>query len=230
MSDDPYIYPGTSVLRNRLGIKESAELDRVERQLVRTRAVEGVPDGNFDLGHLKAIHHHLFQDVYEWAGQLRTVEISKGGNQFQFRQYIETGMADVHGRLVKRDFLTGMERPVFAAEAARIIGDVNYVHPFREGNGRTQLQYLKQLSERAGHSLDLTRIEADRWLSTSRGAHLARYELMGDVIREALETSRVPQKEASKSRDWWKDEPTRNGPAHDISPKQDRDDGPDVER
>jgi len=189
MSDDPYVYAGTSVLRNRLGIYEPRELDRIERQLVRERILEDIPHGDFDLRHLKAIHFHLFQDVFEWAGQIRTVEISKGESQFQFRQYIETGMSDIHRRLVKAGFLRGLERSTFAAEAAQIIGDVNYVHPFREGNGRTQLQYLKLLAMQAGHRLDLTKIDAAGWLMASREAHLARYALMAEVIDDALHMS-----------------------------------------
>ncbi|MGK9053961.1 Fic/DOC family protein [Neorhizobium petrolearium] len=183
---DPYVYPGTRILKNKLDIRDAEELDRVERQYVWSRIQEGIPHGHFDLAHLKAIHRRLFQDIFEWAGQVRTVEISKGGSQFQFRQYIETGMADVHRRIVKSNFLRGLDRSSFAAEAGRIIGDVNYVHPFREGNGRTQLQYLKQLAERAGHPLDLTRIHAAGWLEASKEAHRARYDLMGKVIDDAL--------------------------------------------
>ena len=189
MSDDPYVYAGTSVLRNRLGIREPHELDRIERQLVRERIVEGIPQGNFDLRHLKAIHFHLFRDLYEWAGQIRTVEISKGESQFQFRQYIETGMSDIHRRLVKAGFLRGIKRATFAVEAAQIVGDVNYVHPFREGNGRTQLQYLKLLATQAGHPLDLTKIDATGWLQASREAHLACYALTAEVIEDALRLS-----------------------------------------
>lgn len=192
MSDDPYVYPGTSVLRNRLGIRESGELDRVERQFVRERIAEDTPRGNFDLRHLKAIHHHLFQDIYDWAGQIRTVEISKGDSQFQFRQYIDTGMADVHRRLAKADFLRGMARPDFAAAAAPIIGDVNYVHPFREGNGRTQLQYLKQLAVQAGHSLDLTKIDPAGWIDASKEAQRARYDLMVEVVKNAVRSNGSP--------------------------------------
>lgn len=99
-------------------------------------------------------------------------------------------MADVHSRLVKAGFLRGMERSAFAAEAGRIIGDVNYVHPFREGNGRTQLQYLKQLAEQAGHSLDLMMIDPAGWLAASRQAHRANYDLMAQVVDEALRASR----------------------------------------
>jgi len=170
MNDDPYLYPGTGVLRNKLGLTDAGKFDYYEREIVTMRAREDIPQGDFDLKHLKAIHRHLFQDIFEWAGQVRTVEISKGESQFQFRQYIETGMADVHRRVVKSDFLRGLERSAFAAEAARIMGDVNYVHPFREGNGRTQLQYLKQLSKRAGHPLDLTKIDPAGWLEGSKEA------------------------------------------------------------
>lgn len=101
MTEDPYLYAGTNVFRNKLEIKSSEELDAQERRFVTARAVQGAPKGNFDLDHLRAIHRHLFQDIYDWAGKLRTVEISKDGHQFQFRRYIETGMGDVHRRLVK---------------------------------------------------------------------------------------------------------------------------------
>jgi cell filamentation protein len=156
--------------------------------MVWTRIQEGIPTGKFDLKHLRSIHRHLFQDVYEWAGEVRTVEISKGDSQFQFRQYIETGMADVYRRLSSSNFLEGFERTTFAARAAAIIRDVNYVHPFRDGNGRTQLQYLKPLSIRAGHPIDLTKIDATGWIEASKQAQLARYDRMETVIVLALST------------------------------------------
>ena len=149
-AEDPYVYPGTKTLRNRLGIINDKELHAIERRLVADRISEGAPSGSFDLAHLQAIHRHLLQDVYDWAGELRTVEISKGGHQFQFRQYIQTGMADVHRRLRTADFLKGLSAAEFAREAAVIIGDINYVHPFREGNGRTQMQYLSSSPPRRG--------------------------------------------------------------------------------
>lgn len=189
MSDEVYVYPGTRILRNKLGILDADKLDYHEREIVTMRVREGVPRGNFDLKHLRVIHRHLFQDIFEWAGEIRTVEISKGGSQFQFRQYIETGMADVYRRLAASSFLKGLDRSAFASAAANIIGDVNYVHPFREGNGRTQLQYLKQLAERAGHPLDLTKIHTVGWIEASKEAHLARYDLMAKIIDDALSKS-----------------------------------------
>jgi cell filamentation protein len=186
VSDDPYLYPGTSVLRNRLGTTDPDYLDKQERALVALRMRRDVPRGAFDLQHLRAIHRHLFQDVYDWAGELRTVEISKGRQQFQFRKFIETGMADVHGRLQRSRFLKGRTAAAFAAQGAVILGDINYIHPFREGNGRTQLQYLKQLAQGAGHTLDLTRINGPDWIAASVASHAADYQPMAAIIAGAL--------------------------------------------
>lgn len=197
MSDPVYCYPPDHlVLRNKLNIRDAATLDRAEFRLVSLRMRAGIPQGNFDLNHLKAIHGHLFQDVYEWAGQIRTVEISKGGHQFQPRQYIETGMADVHKRIKAAGYLQGLKPDEFAKQAGKIVGDTNYVHPFREGNGRTQLQYLKQLANRAGHGLDLQKIDRDRWMEASRQSHVGNYDGMSQSIRDAL----VPERSRFQSR------------------------------
>src|SRR4051794_36338725 len=99
-------------------------------------------------------------------------------------------MADVHRRLVQRKFLRGLDSAAFASEAASILGDVNYVHPFREGNGRTQLLYLEQLASRANHPLDLTAIERIDWQTASREAHVGNYEAIADCIAAAILKSR----------------------------------------
>ena len=119
---------------------------------------------------------------YDWAGELRTVEIAKGGQQFQFWQFIATGMNDVHRRLENEGFLRGLGRRAFVKAVGPIIGDVNYVRPFSDGNGRTQLLYLEQLADQAGHPIDLARIGAPRWLEASRAAHNGGYNLMSDEI------------------------------------------------
>jgi cell filamentation protein len=119
------------------------------------------------------------------GGELRTVELNKSNQQFQFRQHIETGMANVHKRLAEGKFLMGRSLRHFASEAARILGDVNYVHPFREGNGRTQLFYLEQLSRRAGHALDLIGIDPERWIAASRASHEGDYTIMSAEIFRA---------------------------------------------
>lgn len=117
---------------------------------------------------------------------MRTVEISKGGSQFQFRRFIETGMADVHRRLAAANFLKGLPAATFAREAGQIIGDINHVHPFREGNGCVQMIFLRQLAAQAGHHLDVTLIEREAWMSASREAHFGRYDAMSRCIEAAI--------------------------------------------
>ena len=189
MTDDPYLYPGSQVLRNKLGLKDAAALDRAERLAATVRARSGIPSGDFDLQHLQAIHRHLFQDVYDWAGEVRTVGIAKGGNQFMPVPLIARGMADIHRRLSEARYHEGSTLDGFAAAAGPIMGDVNHVHPFREGNGRTQLLYFKQLAERAGHRLDLRHINGPSWLMASKAAHWGDYQPMTNAIHEALQNS-----------------------------------------
>jgi cell filamentation protein len=187
MSDPVYCYPPDHrVLRNKLNLRDAAQLDYFERELVAERTAQGIPSGDFDLAHLRAIHRHLFRDVYDWAGELRTVEIAKGGNQFQFRQYIGTGMADVHRRIVAAGYLRNLSARAFADKAGEIIGDINYVHPFREGNGRTQALYLEALARQAGHPIDLTRLIRESWMEASKAAHAGRYGPFADCIHAAL--------------------------------------------
>ncbi len=185
MSEDPYLDPKTGVLKNKFGITDAKRLDYIEREWVVQRIAEGCPTGKFDLAHLQAIHRHLFQDVYSWAGEIRTVELAKNGDQFIPRSRIVMGMADVHNRLAKDKFLTGLKPPAFAEKAAEIIGDVNHVHPFREGNGRTQLHYLQQLARHAGHDVDITQFK-DGWIAASRASHQGNYGPMAQEIGNAM--------------------------------------------
>ena len=187
MSDRVYCYPPDfKVLRNKLDIRDARALDAAERQFVAQRLLETVPAGDFDLAHLKAIHRHLFQDLYDWAGEIRTVEIGKGGSRFQPVRFIGAGMADVHRRLVAVGYFGATSPEGFADGMGPILGDVNHVHPFREGNGRTQLQYLKQLAHRAGHRLDLTRLDRDAWLDASRRSNAGDHNAMTRCIRRSL--------------------------------------------
>ena len=183
-----YRYPGSTVLRNRLDIRDAEGLEFAERMLVRQRMEEGCPNGDFDLTHLQAIHRHLFQDVYEWAGEIRLVPMAKGESQFFPPNRIGLAMQDIHSRILKLDYLRDLRPDQFAQEAANIIGDVNVVHPFREGNGRAQVLYLQQLGERAGHKIDLTRLERERWIEASIRASQAvpNYDPMRDCIHEAM--------------------------------------------
>ena len=105
---------------------------------------------------------------------------------FQPRRFIEAGMADIHRRIVAAGHFRGIGPGGFAEGAGTVLGDINHVNPFREGNGRTQLQYLKQLAARAGHALDLTWIDRAAWLDASRRSNAGDHTAMTRCVRRAL--------------------------------------------
>ncbi|PCJ62738.1 MAG: cell division protein [Bacteroidetes bacterium] len=181
-----YKYPNSDVLRNKLGLIDGKALADAEIYLVSQRVRQGVPTGDFGLSHLQGIHKHLFQDVYDWAGQIRQVEFSKGDSGFHPKDRIEMAMADVQKRLASQQFLRGLSREDFAKEAAEFIGDVNRTHPFREGNGRTQFQYLKQLGKQAGHNIDLSRFEQKSWIQASIDANRFKSDRMAQCIEQSI--------------------------------------------
>lgn len=173
-------------MRNKAGIKDRERLEKFERRAVQLRMDEGIPDGNFDLKHLKAIHRHLFQDVYDWAGEIRTVNISKGGSAFQPLQFLHQGVDYVHKEIVKGNFLRGLSPDKFADRAASVIGDLNYAHPFREGNGRTQFAFLIKLAEKAGHQIDVDRVPNQEWIQASKRAFNNDPSMMASLIRQMV--------------------------------------------
>lgn len=159
---DPLCYPGTTVLKNKLDLHSQAELDEFELAVSLTRADEPWPSGTLDYDHYRALHHHLFQDVYEWAGRPRTIRIGKEGNWFCYPEYIAQHMQDIFRELKQTSYLVGLPRNEFAEQAAHVLAEINAVHPFREGNGRTQLALLSILTENAGLSFDDDALDRDR--------------------------------------------------------------------
>src|SRR5690349_24449261 len=102
---------------------------------------------------------NLFQDVYSWAGKPRSVRISKGGSMFCFPENIQAQADKLFEELTARDCLRDLNNKKFATEAAYFIADLNAIHPFREGNGRSQLTFLMLLADQAGHPLDADKID-----------------------------------------------------------------------
>jgi cell filamentation protein len=169
---DPYLDPA-GVLRNRLGITRQAELEQAEAALSASRLVDlerrRLP-GDYDLQHLQAFHRHILGDIYDWAGELRTVAISKG-SVFCLPQHLRSYAAEVFGRLEASERLRGLPRDRFVTQLAEFLADVNALHPFREGNGRTQRAFFAQLAHDAGHHIEWVRMDPAENTHASAAAH-----------------------------------------------------------
>lgn len=174
VSQDPDCYPNSSVLVNKLNIRDAQELEAVEAELTQLRSESFEPDfAAFDLGALAAIHRHLFQDIYPWAGQLRTVDISKGNTRFCSAQYIQKEADRLLARLQSEQWLEGLALPEFVAKIADYYCELNVIHPFREGNGRTQRLFFEAIALNAGYEVDWSQVNRDEWLDANIRGYFA---------------------------------------------------------
>jgi cell filamentation protein len=157
-TDDRYCYPGTAVLRNRANIRSQVEFEKFEALAVAKRFEEAFPAGRLSYGHYRAIHRHLFRDVYTWAGHIRTIRIAKGGNWFCYPENIDREMRRLFADLANENYFRDLEAEIFARKAAHFMAELNAMHAFREGNGRTQNVFLTILADQARHPLDFERL------------------------------------------------------------------------
>lgn len=174
---DPYLEPASGILRNNLGITDQRALDAAEADLVEARRVQMIirpVKVTGDLRQLQAIHGQLFQDVYDWAGQLRTVDIRKGSDAdaefFMPMSRLESGAGFAFAELAEDKQLRGLDRDRFVDRLAHHYDQVNYLHPFREGNGRTQRIFWTQVAAAAGYDLDWSQVTGAENDKASRDA------------------------------------------------------------
>lgn len=183
---DPYCYPDSSVLRNKAGLTSAEDLEAFETAMTFARSEEPLPRGRLSATHYRAIHRHLFQDVYEWAGRDRTIRISKGESTFCYPEHIASEMKRVFAWLKNQHFLVDFDPAKFAAKSAHFLSELNAIHPFREGNGRTQLTFMALLADNAGHPLDLDKLDPgatlDAMIQSFGGNEIPLRDLIASLI------------------------------------------------
>lgn len=160
-SQDHYLDPETGVLKNKLGIEDEEELKKAEASLVAWRSYqlsEKPIQGRFDLDHLKAIHKHLFGDVYKWAGEIRDIDLAKENSYFANHLHIANAARSIFEKLAQENYLIGLDAAGFSERAAHYLGEIKALHPFREGNGRAQREFINHLAHRNGYFIDWTNV------------------------------------------------------------------------
>ncbi|MGY3488153.1 cell filamentation protein [Bradyrhizobium sp. USDA 4011] len=182
--DDPYAYKGTTTLKNKLGLRDAAQLEAFELEMTTLRAREPLPRGKLNARHYCSVHRHLFQDVYSWAGKYRRVRTAKGGNPFCYPEYIDGEMTKLFATLPAALGADGPED--FIAEASRFLGELNAIHPFREGNGRSQLAFMAMLGETAGFAFDFARVRRDSFMPAMIASYAGNLVPLSAELRSLL--------------------------------------------
>jgi cell filamentation protein len=186
MTWDPYLDLQSGLLRNRLGVTEAHELRHVEAELTASRIYDLIRSpipGAYDLAHLRAFHRQIFQDLYDWAGELRTVSIGRGSRLFSLPQHLEADAGELFGWLARVEHLRGRDRDTFVDDLTALYADLNALHPFRDGNGRTQRAFLGQLAVEAGHPIHWAAMDPAENNAASKAAH----EGDNDAVRSLLD-------------------------------------------
>ncbi len=184
---DPYYWPGIHVLRNRLDIRESRRLAQAEREItpLRVATLELGPQRR-GLPHLCAIHRHLFQDIYDWAGEVREVDIYQDETRFCHFEYIEKEGNALMEALEEENWLDALPAPAFVERISHYYCEINVLHPFRIGNGRAQRIFFEQLAIHAGYHLDWRDIEVESWRSANQRAALGELAPLTEIFSKVV--------------------------------------------
>lgn len=190
MPDNKYCYPGSDVLKNKLGITDADELFEVEKELtsIRLQELEMEPvNGDFSFQHLRKIHKYIFQDIYDWAGEIRTVEIGKG-NLFCTTSCIHEYSESLFAKYFKQCYSVKDNIRDFINALAINYGDLNALHPFREGNGRAQREFARLLCLECGYDFCLActthkKMLAASKLSFDKGDNSGLIEIFSEAVK-----------------------------------------------
>ncbi len=184
-----YCYPGTDVLVNKLNIKDKSTLQKFEAKITAAKLLalrqKGII-GNFDAKHLNQIHTYLFEDIYPFAGKYRNENIAKGVFRFAEWEYIEPELNRLLNGLKEENYLAGLSREVLAERLAYYLSELNVLHPYREGNGRTIREFLRELALKNEYILNIKKVAPKEFLNASINSIVDTSELT-KLIYECLE-------------------------------------------
>jgi cell filamentation protein len=184
---DPYCYLGTRTFRNLLDITDETVLNQAEREISASAAneIEYCPPP-YDLAALQKIHRQLFDELYDWAGEIRTVDISKDTTRFCIVSRIEPEAAKLLHACAQRSWFIGLDRKVLIVAVAELFGDLNMTHPFREGNGRAQRILFEHLIIHAGFEISWWGVEKREWIQANIDAVVCDYSTLERVFERCI--------------------------------------------
>lgn len=186
-------YEGTTCLINKLGITDENKLKEFEGAVTFAKASElelNPISDTFDVEHYKLIHKYLFEDIYEWAGEYRTVNISKKGTKFASADQISDLMNACFMRLKDNDYFQNKSFDEFIDNIVDFYCVTNMIHPFREGNGRTQRLFISQLIRFNNYDIDFSSIDKDELMIATIHAANGIVDYLKDIFYNNIKKSK----------------------------------------
>jgi cell filamentation protein len=194
---DPHYDYQHNILKNLPGFTDPILLDSFER----IEAAEEIfdlqkypVDGSFDSAHLKEIHRRIFQNIYPWAGEFRQVNLRRTASYFfALVQFMETNLKNTLAKLAAENHLKGLDAAAFSSRAAYYLGELNTIHPFREGNGRTQREFIRELADEVGYRINWNRVTREQMYAASIESHnLGKNDAFAALISSTIVPVRLP--------------------------------------
>ncbi|WPK54085.1 Fic/DOC family protein [Vibrio fluvialis] len=185
VGQDPYCYKGTATLRNKLGIKDPVELEKAEKDfsfyaLEHVIEFEGPP---YNLAYLCNIHRQLFEHVYDWAGKVRHVKITKKRTEFCIPERVIPEAERCFRKLADSNNFLDLEFDDFIEAIAHLYSDINVVHPFREGNGRAQRILFEHIALYNGYHFDWNVIDKAEWIDANEAGYFGDDAKLVNIFR-----------------------------------------------
>ena len=184
-------YENSSVLINKFDIRDEQELEMMERNLtgyLMAQATIEIPFENVDFEFYKNLHKYIFNEIYDWAGTVRKVEMSKSTTQFCPVTKIEERANTLFNRLKAQNYLKDFEGEEFINEFVDLYCELNYLHPFREGNGRVQRLFLLMLLTDIGKHIEFKDIDTDLLMIATIKSVNGDVFMLRDIFREHIKS------------------------------------------
>ncbi|UYO99206.1 Fic family protein [Oceanotoga sp. DSM 15011] len=158
IKDQIYCYENTLILKNKLNIKNKEELEIVEIKITSFKIAElqkrEFKEYNLNFLFFKNLHKFIFEDLFEWAGKIRIIDISKDSFKFAHHIYIEKEASKLFNQLKKENYLKNIKKEDLIKKISHYITEINVLHPFREGNGRTIREYFRILLQNLDYKIN----------------------------------------------------------------------------
>jgi len=194
-------YENTTVLINKLDIRDEATLNAVEETLTAANAASIELENDFnnvDFEYYKSLHKRLFEDLYEWSGQVRAINISKKGTNFCEHSEIEEYGRKCFDRLKQEKYLANLPFSQFIDELTDLYCSLNALHPFREGNGRCQRLFLTLLIKNVGYDINFASLDTDLLMIATIKAVTGDIFLLKDILRDNIFVKNENEDETSQ--------------------------------